>query len=264
MRLPYNQKMFDRHMSEQIALGGVVGSHLVIEELPIKKISKHEYIPELNIGNPEMDGFYNLCYSLYDTHTKKLFEPHRRRAGGLNTYPIGYGIENFIKSRIFVNQYKIGLCNFEMAVSLLPQAVIDKLMGLYLNIIRHDIQKYISHNTDDSICVVHNSVWEPPHFHFQNSDLKDDIDCISYGVKICGTTESSSIFDVIGDSCRVSIGSNNPITKIIFKGKYIHQAFRTDPNDDSLFFFFLWDGVKWLNTPTYDLDKKVYIERWMN
>lgn len=253
--------MVEKHTKKALQEGGELASHLRVRYLE-PQFTSYSKITELDFENPKNKAFYSAAYVLMDGEQQQIVTHEKKRIGGFNLYPIGYSHQTLtMNSRVFSGKYRMGFCNFELAASMLDQATLDQLSTLY-RLIRADVEKEVFFNDEDSTLVLHRTSWEPPHFHVQDKKKADQICSISYAVKISGDGPGTSIFDFFSDSFPVSEGEHNPITKIYFKGKFIHQVYKQSLDDKNMYFFFVWDGCHFKQE--LNLNESVYVKRWYN
>ena len=251
--------MIKTHLTKALHEGGVIAENLFVKELPHKK-TDFKSLHELAYDNPGNKAFYSAAYALMDANAQELITEHKRRIGGFNLYPVNFDSKRVnIRPRVFSGQYRMGFCNFELASSMLSENVLNKLNELY-QFIRKDVESEVEYNTEDSTMVLHRTSWEPPHFHVQDKSNADEIFSVSYAVRISGNAESTSIFDFFSDNFKVFDSSENTITKIYFKSKFIHQVYKTSIKDDDLYFFFVWDGCKFKQP--INLEDNIYVQRF--
>lgn len=253
--------MVSKHIQKSLDEGGVLAKDVKIKYLDHRS-TDYAGIEGLDYENPENKAFYSAAYVLMDGVNKEIVTHGKQRIGGFNIYPVGFNQQNVkFKPRVFSGQYRMGFSNFELSATMLSEPVISKLSKLY-SLIRADVESEVIQNFEDSTMVLHRTTWEPPHFHVQDKGAQNNIDSVSYAVRICGKGENSSVFDFFSDSFDVSEGLHNPITKIYFKGKYIHQVYKKVLSDENMYFFFVWDGCQFKKP--MDLEKSVYVQRWYN
>lgn len=255
------QKMIDQHSRKALDEGGIIAPDLKIVERPAQQ-TNYQNIQALDYDNPENQAFYSAAYVLMDGEERKIVQNEKRRIGGFNLYPIGYNSRSVnIKPRVFSGKYRMGFCNFELSASMLGYSTSKKLSSIYQEI-RKDVESEVVYNTEDSTMVLHRTAWEPPHFHVQNREIQNDIDCISYAVKIFDKGPHTSVFDFLSAKLPISVSKENPVTKIYFKGKYIHQVYKTLLEDENMYYFFVWDGCQFKNK--INLENEVHVQRWFN
>ena len=249
--------------SPYLSFGAIIPKELTMTPLP-EKIVQFQANQALTPDNQAASSFFSMCFSLFNFTEKKFIHQHLVGGFSLSNPTSGFS-PPARQTRPAQTDNKCCLVSFENAKLELSESFNLFFENLYHHLILPDLSDTITTINGDSVIFAQQGPWGTPHAHIVDTQNPESDFTVSYGVNLNALCKSELVFDFFTGNFMPFLNNTNLITKTMFHGKYLHQTVKQTHEDKNIYFFFIYDGVRFKNKEIEKrLISEVLFERWIS